>query len=499
MYKLVFCLIVGVVACTDDPLVESDDAGAVDGNFDASVDDAALLDVSEPDARPSDPRAPLVAASFSEALEARGIPGGAVAIVHGSARSTFGFGRRRSDSDEPVTQTTLFAQASVSKPMTALAVLTQVEDGLADLTTPITTAFPEFSVSGDWPASEVLLEHLMTHRSGYPNYAVIVDATADRRPDALRLFFEENPEVELLSQPGAIFSYSNFGYAILGAAAQSLDGLPFAEVMHNRVIEPAGMPNATFSEEEFESSNHASSHYVDATSRFVPLPTFSGPFYQPFGGLFAGADDMAALLEAILTDDVLLSADLREQFLNHHSETRSTPDSATALSLMIEQHRGLRYFVHSGSQPGASTIIALVPEEQWGIAVMINASDGALVFDTVFDALDLYFEPDGPRDPDYSTSPETWSGYLGTYDAPTLGRFRIDPDGSRLSLEFLDGAREQITLNQYAGDTFFGRVPASRVPGVTMAFTLPFTFWPDETGDAEYLATPIDVARKEAL
>src|SRR4051812_37544471 len=125
------------------------------------------------------------------------VPGLAIAVIdNGRVAWTKSFGVMRVGSPEPVTETTRFEAASLSKPVTAYVALQLVDAGRLALDTPLTHYITYADLPGDPRVATMTARHVLSHTTGFPNW---------RRRDPLTLFFT----------PGERFSYSGEGYVYL--------------------------------------------------------------------------------------------------------------------------------------------------------------------------------------------------------------------------------------------------------------------------------------------
>jgi CubicO group peptidase (beta-lactamase class C family) len=147
---------------------------------------------------------------------------------------------------------TQFAIASAVKGMTAVAVVSLIDDGLLQLSTPARTVLGrDLPLIGDG----VTIEHLLTHRSGIGDY---LDENAE--PD-ISDYLMTVPVHELATteqflavldgfpsqfEPGERFSYCNGGFVVLALIAERISGISFHDLVHRRVCEPAGMVDTAF-------------------------------------------------------------------------------------------------------------------------------------------------------------------------------------------------------------------------------------------------------------
>ena len=139
----------------------------------------------------------------------------------------------------PNTTDTKFKIASLSKAFTALAMMQMVSEGEISLNGKIKDYIPDYSgQSGD----SITIHQLLTHTSG-------IQSNLDPKEELIRqrLYHELREMVhyaetsKLLFKPGSSFGYSNFGYNILAYIIQTVSGKPYAEVLKEKIFEPAGM------------------------------------------------------------------------------------------------------------------------------------------------------------------------------------------------------------------------------------------------------------------
>src|SRR6185437_1367087 len=142
-------------------------------------------------------------------------------------------GKTALDKDRPMRTDDLFWIASMSKPVTAVAVGILVDDGKLKFDDPVAKYLPEFGGSH----RAVTLRHLLTHTSG-------VGEMMQR--DGHWTLAETSRKIAaqpLLFQPGARWSYSTAGFDVLGRVVEVVSGMPFDEFLQKRVFTPLGMKN----------------------------------------------------------------------------------------------------------------------------------------------------------------------------------------------------------------------------------------------------------------
>jgi CubicO group peptidase (beta-lactamase class C family) len=223
--------------------------------------------VAPPVSPPAQPEIPISGAaltglgpfeqSLRDLMRKYGIPGGAFALVRdGKLINARGFGYADVENKTPVQPDALFRIASVSKPITAAAIMKLVEEGklkLDDRIAPFIAHLspaPGATVDSRWDA--ITIRHLLTHAGGWdrtkPNggfdpidrpliAAAAVNAPAPASSETLIRYMKGMP---LDFNPGEKFAYSNFGYIILGRVIERVSGMPYPEYVRTRVLQPVG-------------------------------------------------------------------------------------------------------------------------------------------------------------------------------------------------------------------------------------------------------------------
>lgn len=159
-----------------------------------------------------------------------------------------------SEDSPPVQLDALFPLASISKVITATAIMTLVEDGLLGLSRRVQEYVPQFVGEGK---EQVMVHHLLTHTSGLRD--TVVGAHAESKKDKVTIPLPEadqHPEIHeylylesdapLSEPPGREMSYSNTGYLLLGEIIRRVSGKGFGHFVTERIFEPLGMHDSFF-------------------------------------------------------------------------------------------------------------------------------------------------------------------------------------------------------------------------------------------------------------
>ena len=167
------------------------------------------------------------------------VPGVGLGLWHDQTLHLHGVGVTSLDDPRPVTPDTLFTIASISKTMTATAVMRLVEEGRLDLHAPVRKALPEFQVRDEAASASVTPWHLLTHTPGWEGQLTTDDCGAE----ALTHFVSTiMPALPQLAPPGRVWSYNNAGFALSGRLLEVVTGRPVHDALRDLVFAPLGLP-----------------------------------------------------------------------------------------------------------------------------------------------------------------------------------------------------------------------------------------------------------------
>lgn len=170
-----------------------------------------------------------------------GVPSASVGIAeNGKIVYTRAFGKARLQPPVTATAAIAYPVGSISKQFTATAILLLQQDGKLTLDDPISNYFPQLT-----RANEVTIRNILTHTSGYQDYAP-QDYTIPRwlKPEDPLKIVEEFAGKPLDFDPGTQWQYSNTNFELAALIVQKVSGMPFAEFLRTRVLEPADLQGA---------------------------------------------------------------------------------------------------------------------------------------------------------------------------------------------------------------------------------------------------------------
>jgi CubicO group peptidase (beta-lactamase class C family) len=308
------------------------------------------------------------------------IPGLAIGIVQGDQVVHLkGFGQADA-SGRAVTPQTPFILASVSKPITALAVMQLVEQGKLELDAPVQRYLPSFRVADLDASSHITVRHLLSHTSGLPESADVVLLTStDTSDGALERQVHELASVQLNRPVGASFEYANVNYATLGLLVQAVSGQSYEAYVQQHVFGPLDMRHSYTSQAEAQPQGLANG------SRYwfgVPIPADvpDNRAERPNGRLIASAEDMAHFLIAQLNGGQYAGAALLSPAgiaaMHQPAAQIGGGEAGYGLGWYSGQRNGVTTVEHAGDGVNFHANVVLVPERALGIVLLENAQNG---------------------------------------------------------------------------------------------------------------------------
>src|SRR3984893_15572010 len=205
----------------------------------------------------------------------------------------------------------IFWIASMSKPITATAVLMLMEEGKLSLDDPIAKYVPELAglKTADGKTPRITLRHLLTHTSGMGE-ATDEEAKTARTLSDLVPAFASKP---LAFEPGSKWKYCQSGILTLGRIVEIVSGLPFEVFLRNRIFDPLRMKDTTFYLTEAQMPRWVIPAKLEGEQLlqadigllYGHPPTWGDHYPASNGGLFSTAPDYTRLAQMLLNGGVL--------------------------------------------------------------------------------------------------------------------------------------------------------------------------------------------------
>lgn len=345
---------------------------------------------------------------FTTFMRTHCVPGCAVAITdHGRLVYARGFGFADIASQTPVACDSLFRIASISKPITAVAILQLVEQGKLKLDDPVFQILkyePHLvgEASFDARQNQITIRHLLQHRGGWDR-----DKSFDamfqsvRFADSRGVAAPAGPDdvikcmlgLPLDFAPGERYAYSNYGYCLLGRVIEKITKQSYEDYVKQHVLAPLGIQSMRLGRTRLEDRSDREVRYYDpgvepsvfAADRGQTVPLAYGAFnleaMDAHGGWLASSIDLIRFAAAF--DDpekcpILKPQSIREMYERPSGESErdaqgNPKNNWYALGWFVRQGgKGGEASWHTGSLPGTSTILMRRADGR-DVAVLFNS------------------------------------------------------------------------------------------------------------------------------
>ena len=322
-----------------------------------------------------------------ELMRKSGIPGLAVAVVHGG-KTVYakGFGvkdnRLGDDAANKVDPDTVFQLASLSKPLSATVVAHQVGEKAIGWDTPVVTALPWFALSDPAVTKMLTVGDLFSHRSGLPDHAgdLLEDIGYDRRQVLERLR-------QLPLDPFRIsYAYTNFGLTAGAEAVAARAGKPWEQLAQDALFGPLAMSSTSYRFADYEARKNRAVGHIRIDGGYQPKFVRDADQQSPAGGASSSASDMTHWLAMVLANGSYQGRQLvdpKALLPALSPQVTSSPPSEPAMrtgsygfGFNIGTTSAARtQLSHSGAfQLGAGTNILLLPSADVGIVALTNGT-----------------------------------------------------------------------------------------------------------------------------
>lgn len=327
----------------------------------------------------------------TERLAKYSVPGAAVCVIREGEILAAGGAGARDSSGAPVVADTIFAGASISKPVAALLALQLVDRGLLDPDAPVNGYLRSWKIPvNDFTrTTPVTLRHLLSHRAGATVHGFGAFPQDSPPPTLLEMLNGQppslTPAVEIDKLPGESVRYSGGGTQVVQLLLEELTGLPFAELAEREVFDPLGMRNSTFRQPLPETlrPQAAAGHDrngAEVKGRFTFTPQLAA------GGIYTTAPDYARFMVACRNAWLGRPGAVLSQKLARAMMERQGGGQFALGWEMFGSGPQLR-FAHGGSNEGYQCNALCLLEQGNGVVVMTNGLLGILLHAELINAV----------------------------------------------------------------------------------------------------------------
>jgi CubicO group peptidase (beta-lactamase class C family) len=301
------------------------------------------------------------------AMSERHIPGAAIAVVkNGKVVKTAGYGLASVEFNVPTTTETVFEIGSVSKQITAAAIMLLVEDGKINLDDKISTILPNTPEA--W--KNVTTRHLLTHTSGVKSYSSLDGFELNRRlkrDDFIKLLSVQPLDFET----GSSYTYSNSGYSLLGYIIETVSGKSYWDFTRERIFTPLGMTKTADRDPKYIIKNRATGYEWQnnqlAGRDYDLTDVFSA------GAIVSTVGDLAKW-DAALRGDTLLKKTSKMQMWTPAVLTDGKP-YPYGFGFRISDVRGHKLIAHSGQTAGFGANLSRFIDDDLTVIALTNLGE----------------------------------------------------------------------------------------------------------------------------
>jgi CubicO group peptidase (beta-lactamase class C family) len=428
---------------------------------------------------------------MSKAMQEFKVPGAAVAVVKdGKIILAKGYGYRDVRRKLPITGSTLFPIASITKSFTVTALGTLVDQGKLDWDKPVREYLPGFRMHDSVATEQLTARDMVTHRTGLPRHDLVWYSSSFTREQLV----ERLRYLELSKPIRSKFQYNNLMFLTAGYLGGKIAGSSWEDTVRHGVLEPLGMATTTFtSGEARKTSDFALPYRKNRKTEIVSEIEFSRwGDVGPAGSMNSCVDDMAKYLlmhvdKGTVEGKQVLGKNNAEQMQSPQMVIQGRPlfaelsEASYGMGLFVETYRGHKSVRHGGNLDGFSAQFALLPNDGLGVVVLTNL-DGTRLRDLVpfqiydkllgmeaIDWVQRYREIETKeRDQELNAEKKGYTGrktgtkpthelvdYAGEFEHPGYGTLSIRADATagaqKLLLKLNDIARP---LEHFHYDTF---------------------------------------------
>lgn len=424
------------------------------------------------------------------AVKAWEVPGLALAVIKDdSVLVTEGYGLRKLGSPERVDAHTLFAIASTTKAMTAACLGMLVDEKKLAWDDPVTKHLEGFQLSDPYVTRELTVRDLLAHRTGLSRGDALWYRSPYNREEVLERVRHLKPSWGFRSRYG----YQNIMFVAAGQVVSEVSGKPWDDFIVERLFAPLGMHSTLSGYGRLTDQQNIATPHLFSNKTVKPIEWVDIDNIGPAGSVISNVTDMAQWVRLnlgkgsiggirLLSEETVEETQTPQTVIRLDSLTKaqrpSTHFMAYGLGWFLYDYRGTKIVTHDGAIHGMRARVAMIPEKNIGLVILMNSSRTPIHTALMFWILDRFL---GAPDQDWSaellalrkideekadasereqqerrvgkTKPShTPDAYAGRYRSELYGDLVIHERDHELFAEFYPGY--QGTLSHWHYDTF---------------------------------------------
>ena len=325
------------------------------------------------------------------------VPGVSIAVISNYEIDwAKGYGVADIETNEPVTETTLFQAASISKPVTAMAALRFVMDGEIQLKENINNYLTNWKIPDNefTQNKKVTLKNILSHTGGITVNGFRGYKKSEGIPTLLQILDGLTPAnsapIRVDTEPGKKYRYSGGGYTIIQQALIDITQMPFPEIMHEAVLSRIGMDYSTYEQPlpesllQFAAAGHRSSgESVKEKRHIYPEMAAAGLWTTP-GDLAKFAIEIQKSLKS--KSNKVLSREMTELMVTPYISDNY------GLGLRISERAGKPFFRHTGGNEGFKCLLSASLDTGVGVIIMTNGDMGVPLCNDIVEKIEKLYK-----------------------------------------------------------------------------------------------------------
>jgi len=326
------------------------------------------------------------------AREAFGIPGVAVAVVHGDETYVQGYGNKELGKDDPVNPDTLFAVGSVTKAFTTTAMAMLIDEGKMAWDDHPRKHVPEFKLHDPLADANVTLRDLVAHRTGLARHDCLWYNSAWSSDEIV----SKLPHLPLMHSFRSTYQYNNLMYMVAGLAVASASESTWAGFVRSRILDALGMSRSVTSVNYLAAAGNFCTPHEKKEDEIVTVPWSNVDSVNACGSINSCARDLAKWVQFQLGEGewegkrLVSKEKLAEMRLpqivvpvdDPSRELGETTMTCYCLGWNLLNYRDWTIVAHGGAIDGFNAGVVLVPKAGLGIALLSNLSNELTVYAT---------------------------------------------------------------------------------------------------------------------
>jgi len=359
---------------------------------------------------------------------------------------SFGYRQITETSKKPLTESSKFRIASITKTYTAVMIFQLVEEGKLKLGDHLDKFFPQIP-----NASKITIQQILNHRSGIPELTVEAGWRAQPKTheEILAVIESGKPSFE----PDSEHAYSNTGYVLLGYILEKIDRKPYQEILRRRITDKIGLKDTYMGIGNTNVDKNESLSY-GYLGFWKEMPEMDLSIPAGAGAIISTPTDMCKFIHALFEGKLISKGSL---------DKMKTIRDGEGMGMEPFSFAGHTLYGHTGGSNVSGSWLAYEPNSKLAMAYTTNAKIYP-VRDIMTAVFDIYWNVpyELPTFDALKVSPEILNQYVGVYVVPgTPAKMTVIKTGATISIE---NGSTPIPLEATAPNKF------SIAPGVTVEF-----------------------------